>query len=480
MKKITFDFKKALMSSGLSIAAVSSFGQIQNFSDTLQHTGSPQTYVIPECASNVVIITYGAQGAAGSTLNSSINVGGQAGLGNRVEAAWPNLLPGQTIHVYVGGAANGASGGWNGGGNGLATNGQNPSGGGGGATDIRFPTNALSDRVQVAGGGGGGGNAAYHWQNGAFTGGDGGNGGGNQVLNGNSLNGSAGTDALGDVSAIYPSGQGGTTAGPGAGALGCSSFLGQTGGANSGEVGGAGGLGSSLEQTFYRANGGAGGGGYIGGNGGGGGSAGTVGCSGNNIGAGGGGSAGTNYANGGEPTTFENGVRQGNGLVVIQYSIVPEMAELSLATTPCVGQEATLTFSPAGGTFSVLQGSSADVSANGVFSPSATGTYQIVYAYTDACTNLSSADTVTVNIACDVAGLEGFDHNFKVYPNPTENTLFVQSSAVLGQVVISDARGQIVLSLESSTNLLEIDVRHLYAGIYFVQTANGIQRFVVK
>jgi len=475
MRKIYVSFMNAALSTAVLLVSFENIAQTTSHSDTLFYTGAIQTYTVPDCASNIVITTYGAQGANGSTITPTINSGGQAGLGNKVIGGWSNLQPGQMIYVNIGGAANGATGGYNGGGNGLAVSGQNPSGGGGGATDVRFPTNALSDRIQVAGGGGGGGNAAYHWQSAEFVGGNGGNGGG---VDG-SLDASNGEDVIGDSGFTFLGGSGGTSNGPGAGAEGCGGFLGQAGGANNGEVGGAGGLGSSLEGPSYRANGGAGGGGYVGGNGGGGGSAGTVGCSGNNISAGGGGSAGTNYFNG-EPKNYENGVRQGNGLVVIQYTTGSDEAELSLATTPCVGQEATFTFSPAGGTFAVLQGNSADVSANGVFSPSTAGTYQVVYSHTDACTNVTSADTITVNVACDVTGLAGFEQNFKVYPNPTENTLFVQASAVLGQVVISDARGQIVLSLESSTNLLEIDVRHLDAGIYFVQTVNGIQRFIVK
>lgn len=476
MKKNYILFKKALLASGFSIVAMSSLAQTEVYTDTLFYTGAVQQYTVPNCATDITITTYGAQGAAGSVLNPDINAGGAAGLGNRVTGGWSSLSPGQIIYVYVGGAASGATGGFNGGGNGVAINGLNPSGGGGGATDVRYPTDALSDRVQVAGGGGGGGNAAYHWNGAAFTGGNGGNGGGSGV----SLDGSAGTDAIGDSGFAYPSGLGGTSAGPGAGAIGCGGFLGQIGGASAGEVGGNGGIGSSLEVPGYRASGGAGGGGYVGGNGGGGGSAGTAGCSGNNIGAGGGGSAGTNYLNG-EPNDFENGVREGNGMVVIQYTIIAQEAELSLAMSPCLGQEAQLNFSPAGGTFSVLQGNSADVNASGLFSPSALGTYEIVYAVTDECTNEIIADTLTLNITCDVANLnEAAASNLIIYPNPTENTLFVQSSDVLGQVVISDARGQIVLSLDSSSNLLEIDVRHLEAGLYFVQTATGVQRFIVK
>lgn len=460
---------------GISLCAFESFSQT-TFSDTIQYTGAEHQYTIPACASNIVITTYGAQGAHGSTINPSINSGGLAGLGNRVSGAWNSLQPGSTIFIYVGGAATGALGGFNGGGNGQASNNLHPSGGGGGATDIRYPSNALSDRIQVAGGGGGGGNAAYHWNDSPFIGGNGGNGGGS----GTSLDGSNGEDVLGDLSEIYPGGQGGTSSAPGAPGIGCASFSGQAGGMNSGAVGGAGGIGSSLANNNFRANGGAGGGGYIGGKGGGGGTAGLTTCMGNNIGAGGGGSAGTNYLNGSEPTDFENGVRQGNGMVVIQYTIVAEEIELSLTTTPCIGQEAVLNFSPEGGTFSVIQGNEADLSQQGLFSPSALGVYQIVYTYLSACTNEILSDTLTVNVACNVAGIEeAHTTEFNIYPNPASETLFVQAMQQIGDVSIIDLQGKIVMSSFGESTIHELDVRNLDSGVYFLQTNLGTLKFMI-
>jgi len=481
MNKVYLNSQTVLLTAGLALIAINSGAQTQSFSDTLFFTGAMQQYTIPDCASNVVITTYGAQGASGSVLNPDINSGGLAGLGNRVTAEWSSLSPGQTIFVNVGGAANGANGGYNGGGAGLITNGQNPSGGGGGATDIRYPSDALSDRVQVSGGGGGGGNAAYHWSGGAFTGGNGGHGGGNQNLNGNSLDGTNGQDVNGDSGNIYLGGLGGTTAGPGAGAPGCANFIGSAGGASFGEIGGSGGLGSSLtiSGANYRADGGAGGGGYVGGNGGGGGSAGTPNCAGNNISAGGGGSAGTNYFNG-EPTNFENGVREGDGLVVIQYLIISELASLSSAIVPCVSQEITLDFSPEGGTFTVIQGNSADLNANGVFNPSEEGTYEIVYSFTDLCTDVTSSDTLVLNITCNNANLAQENNVFTIYPNPAENKLFIESTQQLGDVMLYDVRGQLILSMNATSNLLEIDVNNLESGFYFIQLNGITKRFIVK
>jgi hypothetical protein len=67
----------------------------------------------------------GAQGGTGST--------GVGGLGGRTQGAL-EVVPGETLYFYVGGAGAKPTGGWNGGGVG-----QDSHGGGGGATDVRRP-----------------------------------------------------------------------------------------------------------------------------------------------------------------------------------------------------------------------------------------------------------------------------------------------------------------------------------------------------
>lgn len=215
---------KHFVLAGLSAMSVSSYAQ-ETVNDTLFYTGSEQTWTVPCGATNIVIDAFGARGAAGSTINPTINSGGAAGLGNRVTGNWSVLEASDVLYIYVGGKANGSVGGFNGGGNGVAIQNDYPSGGGGGATDIRFPSNALADRIQVAGGGGGGGNAGSHGLSGTFSGGNGGNGGGNQQLYGNSLAGADG-EAASETPHVSPGALGGTTGTPGLAAEGCSGFLG--------------------------------------------------------------------------------------------------------------------------------------------------------------------------------------------------------------------------------------------------------------
>ncbi|MFN8324859.1 MAG: MopE-related protein [Flavobacteriaceae bacterium] len=293
------------------------------------YTGYEQIWVVPPGATNISITTYGAQGADGISKVPSINNSGIGGLGNRVSGNWNFLTSGDLLHIFVGGQAYQNTGGYNGGGNGYITVGSvntNYSGGGGGASDIRFPSNSLSDRKQVAGGGGGGGSAGGHFfTDYNFTGGNGGNGGGNYALYGNSLNGQDGQSTT-ETSTGYisPGATAGTVNSAGIKGDGCSGYLGVNGENHNANIGGNGGQGYTI--GFASPHGGGGGGGYIGGNGGGGGSAGNSSCNGSAIGAGGGGSAGTNWFNGAEATNFQNGVNQGNGKVVINYDIISQNA----------------------------------------------------------------------------------------------------------------------------------------------------------
>lgn len=455
--KIEIMKKNLLIGMGL----ISSFSFAQTtVKDTLFYTGSEQTWTVPCGASNVIIETYGAKGAAGSTANPGVNVGGAAGLGNKVTGNWSSFNPNDVIYVYVGGKANGMTGGFNGGGDGVEIQLGLPSGGGGGATDIRFPSNVLSDRVQVAGGGGGGGNAGSHGFGGTFFGGNGGNGGGNQLLVGNSLNGQNGGDCT-EVDGVSPGATGGTEFAPGLQGNGCSSFLGDPGASYVLNVGGNGGAGEN-DFGSLAPSGGAGGGGYVGGNGGGGGSLGTFGCAGNSIGAGGGGAAGSNYFDG--PITGENGVNDGDGYAVITYTLTIDTAEIDENfTIPCVGQSTVIFGNPGNGTYNVISGPAADMN-DGELTPSIETTYVITYS-TTSC-SVTTTDTVTVVIDCTLGINENSLNTLTIYPNPTNAALTIEN-ALNANIRIFDNTGKVVQTINNN-QALQISVAELVNGLYFI------------
>jgi hypothetical protein len=213
---------------------------------TFNYTGSEQTYTVP---ANTYFLRVSAIGASGG--NSS-HAGGVwlGGHGGTADATLP-VTPGQTLHVYVGGAGRGGRnepGGFNGGG--ASANVFNGSSGGG-ASDIRTVAGDLASRLVVAGGGGGagfgpgtvvatarGGDGGY--PNGESApdtsdGNSGGGGGGTQ-----SSGGAGGWARFGTAGQAGSFGQGGTAgqfAGAGAGAGGGGYY----GGGGGGEEGGGGG-----------------------------------------------------------------------------------------------------------------------------------------------------------------------------------------------------------------------------------------------
>jgi len=209
----------------------------QNFS----FTGTPQTFVVPEGVTSLQVTAKGASGGKPDWYDDSYL--GKGGLVTTTLA----VTPGQTLHLYVGGAgkflnAVGTAAGFNGGGEDDDGGG---GGGGGGATDIRIGGTDLTNRVVVAGGGGG---ATYNNTAGGHGGGlDGAAGGG---LNPNE-GGGGGSQTAGGVAGI-----GDVSSGDG-----FDGFPGTLG------VGGDGGGNPDPNSGSYVT--GAGGGGYYGGGGGG-------------------------------------------------------------------------------------------------------------------------------------------------------------------------------------------------------------------
>ena len=331
--------KKNYLNCGFALIFILSFMNVgaQIVTQTLSYTGGAQAFTInSSCPTPVTITCYGAQGANGASTSSGA-IGGTGGLGAMATGVYTIGANG-VLNIYVGGAGTGSIGGFNGGGNGAI----GTSGAGGGASDVRYGGNALTDRIIVAGGGGGGGNAGC--TSGTITGGAGGAGGGGNGTSGiNSIAGGAG--------------QGGVATAGGVGGVGCSCCLGATGGTGVSGLGGNGGIGPNVCAAYV--SGGGGGGGYLGGGGGGGGSAGTTSCSLNDQGAGGGGAGGTNYflpafTN----TSVTNGVRSGNGMVVVSYSATSQSTLTINPTTAtvCSGNSITYTASGSSTTYSWSSG----------------------------------------------------------------------------------------------------------------------------
>ncbi len=243
--------------------------------DTFRYIGARDTFfTVPAGIFRLDIDMYGAQGASGNTTPFT-----DGGLGGRVRFSMP-VTPGNTYILNVGGRGNGNLGGYNGGGGCPITCASNNAHGGGGASDFRTTVN-VNDRIAVAGGGGG---AGFF---GSGVNAQGGAGGG-----------LFSADAIGSNATLV--GKGATSSSGGAAGTG--------NGVGTGVLFQGGGFPTTSITTNY----GGGGGGYYGG--------GAGYFSGVNGGGGGGGSSYTDPAF--YNISHNQGVRQGDGLIIISYATV--------------------------------------------------------------------------------------------------------------------------------------------------------------
>ena len=316
--RVTLARLKVLLTLLLIVGTVASPARTtaQTVTATLAPTTTPTTptfntvgsfkWTVPAGVTTATFDLFGAQGGGGGTNQG---VGGAGGLGGNARVTIP-VVPGTVYQINVGG-----------GGGGIGA-GSSLGGGGGGASDVRVGTFTLAERIVVAGGGGGGGGGFSGQGQDGGTGGAGGGADGIAGTNGVTSSGAGGGGGGGTQASGGTEGAGGfggfNASMPGAAGVGGHGEIGGNGAGGGFNGGGAGG--GSSAGTGAGAGGGGGGGGYFGGGGAGSGRG----------GGGGGGGGGSSFGPAG--TTFQTGVRSGDGLVTITWNL-PPTANDDTATT---------------------------------------------------------------------------------------------------------------------------------------------------
>jgi hypothetical protein len=254
---------------------------------SFMYTGGTQTFTVPTCITSLTVDAAGAQGGVQTAVKVSTG-----GYGGRVQATLA-ATGGQVLTLYVGGEGHLCStlntGGYNGGGTAICGSGDDFSGTGGGASDIRVTPFGLANRILVAGGGGGNG---YNYTSASDDGGSGGGLVGGQAVDANAS------------STEYP-GFGGTQSAGGAGGIEQASGYGPPSAPGGLGFGGSGAGTGCAVGTLVGLAGGGGGGGYYGGG---------AGCW---LGGGG----GSSYVDAtlGSAITHTQGYEPGNGYVKLTW-----------------------------------------------------------------------------------------------------------------------------------------------------------------
>jgi uncharacterized repeat protein (TIGR01451 family) len=253
-------------------------------------TGTTQTFQVPRGVDEITVDAFGAQGGDFADR-------GLEGLGAAVLGTTLPVSRGDEVEIVVGGrgadvgsAGPGGTGGFGGGGDGGSADTHAGAGGGGASTVL------INGTPRVIAAGGGGASHGSNVQSADPTGGSGGDGGRN------------GEDGIGSTEDgnIDGFGRGATTTAGGAGG----DLSGGGSGAGTAGSEGQGGTGGVAHSANGGDAGGGGGGGLFGGGGGGGG---TLGDTASGSGGGGGSSLGR------PGSTFQTGVREGDGRVTVTY-----------------------------------------------------------------------------------------------------------------------------------------------------------------
>jgi len=99
---------------------------------------------------------------------------------------------------------------------------------------------------------------------------------------------------------------------------------------------------------------------------------------------------------------------------------------------------------------------------------------------TDTCPETASGETVDAN-GCSDSQLnvenEILDNSLKLYPNPTDNTLFIKGNKNLMNVSVYNMLGKEVLSKMNTNN---IDVKVLPKGIYIIKISDDVGQIYRK
>jgi len=167
---------------------------------------------------------------------------------------------------------------------------------------------------------------------------------------------------------------------------------------------------------------------------------------------------------------------------LVPVTVIPQSVpavNMNAITTPvCLGDHLNLSGSPAGGTFT-------GAGVNGsVFAPAnfSAGTFTVSYTYTDA-NGCYATDSKMVS-ADECSGLTSLSStNWQVFPNPTEERVFVNSDSDKKLTArITDMSGRVLLHETIQKGNSEISLQNFAAGVYLMKITDdkGTVRYTTK
>lgn len=72
------------------------------------------------------------------------------------------------------------------------------------------------------------------------------------------------------------------------------------------------------------------------------------------------------------------------------------------------------------------------------------------------------------------------DFNFMIYPNPANDYINLKSELIIDGYIIYDIKGSLISEKTNNSNYLNISLKNIYSGIYFLEIKSGIHKKTVK
>ena len=95
---------------------------------------------------------------------------------------------------------------------------------------------------------------------------------------------------------------------------------------------------------------------------------------------------------------------------------------------------------------------------------------------------LNEIATINFHVQNSTTGINEVDYQngFKVFPNPSNDVLNIQSGSVINKIDIENLVGQrIYSSLYNEKNVI-LDISNFASGVYFIRINNNFVRKIVK
>lgn len=171
-----------------------------------------------------------------------------------------------------------------------------------------------------------------------------------------------------------------------------------------------------------------------------------------------------------------NGGCIANATKTIFIDTIPTVTLAGSSTITCVGSTVNLTGAPTGGSYTGTNVSSA------AFTPTATGTHNMYYTYTNAhgCSNTASL-SITVNACVGINVIDAREEAFNIYPNPADHDVLITGNTMITKIEVVNSIGQVV-AFKPGIHAISahIELSHLAGGVYYIHVYTNNATVVKK